>query len=880
MRLPQRWSGMVSMWLLMALCVVPGSAQPVVQTELVDQVVVARDTHTGNTTGALWPWAGSRLRGYETLTFNLDPIDPTCGSQWVTLDVARMQPVVLIDDVNTACSQPTRANRAGQRITASRQAGDLLGTSPARRPANHPGAWESPGGHVLREGKDLGGLEPGWGVVKFDEHWSGQVWLAAPDEKPGYLMLAEQLFGAQVLYRLYAVLPTRLVPLGIEGGAELRGFVAINKQLFYRDAAGVLHCKALDSDAPAQPVASDQIDPAVYAATDPGLRSLYRGNRELHGGNSLDPTVQFAISAHDQLLRFCWSHKRDQVKLDGAAPMPVQKLALHQVDLWPRIWHFASGLRPDLFGGNDALKQRLEQMHLTDGFIAWAQDGRDGEAARLTVWLPGTEPVDLGPLAPCEGRALSRIYQLRITAPGDILVLAGDGQITALQRYESPLLQHATQLGREAMELVYGPDPQPPTTFRTIASMYDFAPQADRGYHCIAGASDGKVYFASMPHHPQLGSPLFRYDPTTDQVTMLGMLDELAGNTAPGHVPNMVHTMPVEMNQRLYFLGQDPFYGNRRFPGMSEETNQHLGSPLLALNLESNTFTMLGNPLPNELSLFGIQADPLHSQLYLRRGYWEKDQRWYTLPILPGGGMGALTPLPWPQAPVCIHVAADGKVYFPLTRPRTEQTPPDLPPLADVMRYDPQTQALTAIGTLDVRALLGDAVTLTRNGKLRNQWEWVLNQSADDPRLYAFNEETALLAQVDLETGAAVRVAQLLPEVKHYPVPNWGQVIRRGAEVYWLPVDVTHSRYRTTRLWAVNLETGQVRRLGVLKDQQGRWMQDVTGVAVGPDDRVYFLGQLYGLPEQRTFVRRSLYSAPYKLDSILGVLDPLPALER
>jgi hypothetical protein len=837
-------------------------------TALVTQTVIAQGASRDVGEETMWVWTGGRLRGYEVVTFNLDPVDQTRGSQWVTWDSGQQRPAVVMDDLNAACGQTTVEGVAGQRIMAARQVGNLLGTGPARG----SDGLRRPGGHVLRDGRDLGGLDEGWSVTAFEEHWSGPLWLADAQERACMLALATSADGART--RLLGVLRERLVPLGIEGGPELAGFVVVDQRLYYRDAQGRLWSRELTRDTP--PALVEQPDPAIMRLTDSAVAHLYRGDRDTHGGNALDPEIQFALTPAGDLLPARWSRGRKALSLGPEMSGVCPGVARHQIDLWPRIWHLIAKLRPELLGGSSVLHDRLRELHLDQGYVCFAREGGEGEPASLHLYQPGTDgPTRIGTLAPCHNQLLSRVYQLRVASSGRIYVLAGNEQMTVLQVYESPLLPNITALANEAMALIHDRDAQPAVTCRVVTSLYRFGGQCDRGYDCVTAASDGQVYFATMPHHPLKGSPLLGYDPRSDQTRVLGDLDTLARNTGPGQIPNMVHTAPVEMNGRLYWVGQDPFYGQHVFPGMTEQTHRHQGSPLLACDLATGRFAMLGIPLPGDLSVFGLVADPARDVLFLRRGYWPKDQKWYQLPIEPGGVAGPLTALPWDRQPETIHVSERSRLYFVVPRETPKDAPPDAPAPADVMRFDPVSGEAVRMGELDIRALHPEALPLSPRQTLNNEWEWILGQSADAVKMYAWHRGTTMLAEVDLYSGASRLVCHMMADRASFPVQEWGPVILSGNRVCWFSTDLT-GPFRGTRPYVADLATGEVRRLGMLRDQRGRWVEDVTMVTVDRLGRVYLGGMALGLPDDPHFNERSLYNLPIKWDTIFAVMDRLP----
>ena len=562
---------------------------------------------------AIWHWGVER--GYDAVGFFVDPGDPTKGSRFVSFDTGQRKAVVLTDDMNALVEQAVPGG-LGQRVVAAREAGRLVGTGPA------PGR-EGPfaGSHVLRGDVDMGTVGDGMVVAAFEPFWQGTVAHGGVRYERACLAVVRSADGRT--YAIIAVpdpLPLRprrgeaapevpdaqkhLVPLGIEGGKELLGLFVAGNTLYYPLPNGEWMSRALGQDAAPVPA-----DPArMSAAREQGRTPPC----------PLFPTEAWA----DQPAGAAWP----------------------EADSWTR--RLRPNENPDIVNAGG----------LQGGYFVRAVEGQGGQPAHLLCTLPGRkETVDLGPLAPCEGQTLTRVDRLRILDSGDIVVLASNDRISAVQIYQSPIMDTASAQLLAVLEAERVRRGDKKAVVPLVRSLYDFHENADRTFGSIMVASDGRFYFGVMPHHPVDGAPFFCYDPKTGELKHFGELDALAKVKGPGLIPNMMHEKPVELNGRLYLVGQDPFYGAHTFPGMTPENTRYAGSPLLMYDLKSGEFTPLGIPIPSTLpnlprvmggqSVFHMAADPAKNRLYFRLGY--SGGEWWAANVGPDG---RLTEAPAPIA--------------------------------------------------------------------------------------------------------------------------------------------------------------------------------------------------------------------------------------
>jgi hypothetical protein len=131
--------------------------------------------------------------------------------------------------------------------------------------------------------------------------------------------------------------------------------------------------------------------------------------------------------------------------------------------------------------------------------------------------------------------------------------------------------------------------------------------RAGSGLGSLPGGIGRQHLFRFHAHHPTRSTRIWQYHVAEGKLRDLGAFDELAGMTASNRIPNMMHGFPIEMDGRVYFIGQDPFYGKRSFPALPPDT-AYAGS-----------------------SIHGFLPAVTKGFLYLKEGY--KTKAWYGLDV-------------------------------------------------------------------------------------------------------------------------------------------------------------------------------------------------------------------------------------------------------
>ncbi len=547
--------------------------------------------------------------------------------------------------------------------------------------------------------------------------------------------------------------------------------------------------------------------------------------------------------------------------VSGEVDLPSSDPALRDdwaaMDRWRR--YFTPAGREDL----------LAIEHLEEGFSCHARQGRSpGKPAEIFVDRASADSARLCALEPYEGRTLHQVHWLRLMPSGCVAVLASDGKVTVLQIYENPMLDAIGAQWNALMNHAYRGEPT--VRARYLGSLYDFSEYADRGFDPHLLASDGRVYFGTMPHHSSESGPVFSFNPGQKKLTLLGDVARMAGIHQPGAAPHMMHSGMIEMNGKIYFTGQDCHYAGWNFPCEREEDRaRYLGSPIVEYDPQTTKSRSLGIPLPGDHALFRIVGDPARNAIYVRRGY---DRRyygplvWYRLALDEQGGLsGKPQKLPFGEHPAAIHIGPDGSVFgvvpdlklqeaFQQKR-RARETTDQVTPTCYLYRCDRQlrkAQRLTTLtGTWDIR--------------------WATGQTGESRAIGMGDDH---IYELDLKTGA-IRATVKRPGIQ---VMEMGPGVVRENTMYLMPrvLATDRSARRTTAVYTVDLRSGKTLYHGVIVDNKGRRPKDLNRFVFLPDGRIFVTGTVYGLPSDKNYMPRYRNSEPFRLDCAALMIDKLP----
>ena len=133
----------------------------------------------------------------------------------------------------------------------------------------------------------------------------------------------------------------------------------------------------------------------------------------------------------------------------------------------------------------------------------------------------------------------------------------------------------------------------------------------DGQWEGIRYASDGNVYFGSSTHSGHHGAAFFKYNPQTNQVTLLVEdITTICGEDPQTNPQGKLHSDIVESNGWLYMST----HFSSEFAGAYDNWS---GSHVLGYELATGTFRDYGVVHPNYTSYSGIGVDPDRNYLYV-----------------------------------------------------------------------------------------------------------------------------------------------------------------------------------------------------------------------------------------------------------------------
>ncbi|GAB5559968.1 MAG: hypothetical protein SynsKO_16150 [Synoicihabitans sp.] len=127
--------------------------------------------------------------------------------------------------------------------------------------------------------------------------------------------------------------------------------------------------------------------------------------------------------------------------------------------------------------------------------------------------------------------------------------------------------------------------------------------EGDCNYHNLTSASDGQLYFSLGTHNDRTPTHLYRFDPQTEQITLIANLSDVLGESVDDHIPHgKIHTPLIEHDGHLYF-GTHTAYYTGNLPNMTPPADRapYSGGHFMRYDLQSGEFEDLAQlQLPNE----------------------------------------------------------------------------------------------------------------------------------------------------------------------------------------------------------------------------------------------------------------------------------------
>ena len=141
--------------------------------------------------------------------------------------------------------------------------------------------------------------------------------------------------------------------------------------------------------------------------------------------------------------------------------------------------------------------------------------------------------------------------------------------------------------------------------------MNGYKRELDGQWQGIRYASDGNVYFGSSTHSAHHGASFFKFDPRTDQLTLLAEdITTIVGEDPQTNPQGKLHSDIVEANGWLYFST----HFSSELPGAY---SQWTGSHVVGYQMATGAFVDYGVVHPNYMSYSAVAVDPARNYLYV-----------------------------------------------------------------------------------------------------------------------------------------------------------------------------------------------------------------------------------------------------------------------
>lgn len=760
-------------------------------------------------------------RGYYALYVSLTPDDARKGSRLVVWDVDSESKAVLVDDLNAVCGVAAPAEGPGCRFRCvvtenEKNRGNLLlfGMS-------GPG-----GGRLVRFDLKARSFTPvgrpleGRGIVRLTRNGRKPlVALARSDDGKAcgiHVVGEDGSLGEAVA----------------SGGPRLASYVhEDNGRVVYRDGEGKLVHFSL--------LAPKDVKPAV---TNDLLLAITAGDVEALTGNENAIGLRYYMQDPNQV----WFCPRTGELLGTGFPA-TRALAGYKGPLAQMVADVTEPLRA--LGSKE-----VETMPWRQGIVLRTSPDAAGNEHLHRFTPADGKVVDLGVLALADGTPLRSVKRLVTDAAGHAMVLAEESGRLRAVLYRNSCMDEILAVVNRAQNEHFADRKEAPVRLEVLGSLHAFGHEQDRGWDPYCRASDGNIYFGAMPHHATRSTRVWQYDTRLKQLKDLGAYDVLAGLTGSNRIPSMMHGFPVEMDGSLYFIGQDPFYGNRGFPSLPPHV-PYAGSTILACDLKALRFRSLGVPLPGS-NVHGILPACTRGLLYLRENY--DNAVWHSVDVK----NGTTRKLDLPNLGKMQHVDGQGCLWY------VEGAS------GEVKRFDPGKNASETRGKVTLADFPG--VTWTNAGRLPFMEPAWLPETLGKERAVGFMDWCEAVVELDTTTGKVRCLGRLRPEVTHFPRANTLEAFGAKAVSGDTFVGIRNRRgmvYRHIELYTLNMKTGKAAYHGILRDSAGRLGQEANCMAPGEPGTVYVGLTVHGKPGDRFFSHRMAWADRHFLDTIFARLD-------
>ena len=143
---------------------------------------------------------------------------------------------------------------------------------------------------------------------------------------------------------------------------------------------------------------------------------------------------------------------------------------------------------------------------------------------------------------------------------------------------------------------------------------------SDSNFYSLSLASDDNIYYTLSSHDLNTHGRVYRYDPSRDDLRLLGDLGEITGETGRKCLPQgKSHTPFFEHKGRLFFATQYGFFQSKNdkeeLASLPSGYQPYPGGHFIALDMKTGTFDDLVIAPPAE-GILTMSMDPFRGRLY------------------------------------------------------------------------------------------------------------------------------------------------------------------------------------------------------------------------------------------------------------------------
>ncbi len=367
----------------------------------------------------------------------------------------------------------------------------------------------------------------------------------------------------------------------------------------------------------------------------------------------------------------------------------------------------------------------------------------------------------------------------------------------------------------------------------------------DSNYHSIVSASDGNLYFSVDTHNIDHSCRIYKFDPRTEEMTLLAKMDEVLGEDTATHVAQgKIHTPFFEDEGKLWFGTHISFY-NDGLPGfLSEGRMPYQGGHLMSYDLKTGAFEDLAKIFPGE-GIITMAMDTERNILYgltwpsgilVSYDIAEGHPRFWGA-VQERGEWGS-HPHEWDRICRTLGVAPDGKVYGSTMDGR-------------IWEFDlSQDRPVTYIAGLDLKRLpLSQSAAETLKGDFQYHWR-VIEWNPKTESFWGIQWETTTL----FEFRPSARYLRTVGELRHkayWGMPRNPEISQLGFllgpedTIFYLAngpavdIEVRPSVQSTVYLFTFDMMTEAMVNHGPVLSKDGRRVFFTEGLCIGSDDRLY-----------------------------------------